>query len=232
MINSKYFFQGFSSIKRIDSPAIALGCCFIAIGALLKNLGFSIQESIFSTLLTYALPGSLVMAESLLVGASLINIFLAVWLVNTRLYPMTVSLMPLLMHESQPRWKYYLSCHFIAVSAWLIMKSNYQSVEKENRIDYWIGIGTATWSVAIIGTIIGFISSEYLNKDIMIGLAIVNPVYFMCMMIGAMKTIQISSSIILGAILGPAFYFISPEWCILYGGFVAGTIAYFIGEKK
>ena len=232
MINSKYFFRGFSSIRKIDSPAIALGCCFIAIGVLLKNLGFSIQESIFSTLLTYALPGSLVMAESLLVGASLINIFIAVWLVNARLYPMTVSLMPLLMHESQPRWKYYLSCHFIAVSAWLIMKSNYQSVEKENRIDYWIGIGTATWSVAIIGTIIGFISSEYLNKDIMIGLAIVNPVYFMCMMIGAMKTIQISISVILGAILGPAFYFISPEWCILYGGFVAGTIAYFIGEKK
>ena len=230
MINSKYFFQGFSSIKRIDSPAIALGCCFIAIGVLLKNLGFSIQESIFSTLLTYALPGSLVMAESLLVGASLINIFLAVWLVNTRLYPMTVSLMPLLMHKSQPRWKYYLSCHFIAVSAWLIMKSSYQSVEKKHRIDFWIGIGTATWTVAIIGTIIGFLASDYLNKDIMIGLAIVNPVYFMCMMVGAMKTIQVSLSVILGAVLGPLFFFISPEWSILFGGLVAGSIAFFIGE--
>ena len=230
MINSKYFFQGFSCIKKMDSPAIALGFCFIAIGALLKNLGFSIQESIFSTLLTYALPGSLVMAESLLVGASLINIFLAVWLVNARLYPMTVSLMPLLMHESQPRWKYYLSCHFIAVSAWLIMKSNYQTVEKENRIDFWIGIGTATWSVAIIGTIIGFIASDYLNKDMMIGLAIVNPVYFMCMMFGAMKTIQVTLSVILGAILGPLFFFISPEWSILFGGFTAGTIAFFVGE--
>ena len=214
----------------MDSPAIALGFCFIAIGALLKNLGFSIQESIFSTLLTYALPGSLVMAESLLVGASLINIFLAVWLVNARLYPMTVSLMPLLMHERQPRWKYYLSCHFIAVSAWLIMKSNYQTVEKENRIDFWIGIGTATWTVAIIGTIIGFLVSDYLNKDMMIGLAIVNPVYFSCMMLGAMKTIQITLSITLGIILGPLFFFISPEWSILFGGFTAGTIAFFIGE--
>ena len=231
MINSKYFLQGFNCIKKMDSPAIALGCCFIAIGALFKNLGFSIQESIFSTFLTYALPGSLIMAESLLVGASLLNIFIAVWLVNARLYPMTISLMPLLMHKSQPKWKYYLSCHFIAVSAWLIMKSNYKTVKKENRIDYWIGIGVATWSVAIIGTIIGFIASDYLNKSIMIGLAVVNPVYFMCMMIGAMKTIQISTSIILGTILGPLFYFISPEWCILYGGFSAGTIAYFIGEK-
>ena len=230
MINSKYFLKGYRSIKGIDSPAFALGCSFIAIGALLKNLGFNIQESIFSTFLTYALPGSLVMAESLLVGASLINIFLAVWLVNARLYPMTVSLMPLLMHENQPRWKYYLSCHFIAVSAWLIMKSNHEKINKENRIDFWIGIGTATWSVAIIGTIIGFIASDYLNKDMMIGLAIVNPVYFMCMMVGAMKTIQVTLSVILGAILGPLFFFISPEWSILFGGFTAGTIAFFVGE--
>ena len=66
----------------------------------------------------------------------------------------------------------------------------------------------------------------------LIGLAIVNPIYFICMMIGAMKTIQISVSVILGAILGPAFYFVSPEWCILFGGFTAGTIAYLVGEKN
>ena len=232
MINFKYYSKGFLSIKGIDSPALALGVSFVAIGALLKNLGFTIQESILSTFLTYALPGSLVMAESMFIGASLLNIFLAVWLVNARLYPMTVSLMPLLIHKNQPRWKYYLSCHFIAVSAWLIMKNKYLEVEKEYRIDFWMGIGTATWLVGILSTVLGYIAADYLNKDMMIGLAIVNPVYFMCMMIGAMKTIQISTSIILGAILGPLFYFVSPEWCILYGGFVAGTIAFFVGENN
>ena len=232
MINSKIFLKGLFCIKRLDSPAIALGASFIAIGALLKNVGFTIQESIFSSFLIYALPGSLVLAESILIGVSLLNIFLAVWLVNARLYPMTVSLMPLLISKKQPKWKYYISCHFLAVSSWLIMKKDYRTINENYRIDFWMGIGTATWSVAIIGTIIGFIASDYLNKDIMIGLAIVNPVYFMCMMIGAMKTVQVSTSVILGAILGPAFYFISPEWCILFGGFVAGTIAYFIGEKK
>ena len=230
MINRKFFFKGYKSILAHDSPAIALGCCFIAIGALLKNLGFNIQESIFSTMLTYALPGSLVMAESLLVGASLLNIFLAVWFVNARLYPMAVSLFPLMMHKDQPKWKYYFSCHFIAVSAWLIMKSNYKSIPKKHRIDYWIGIGSATWSIAVIGTVIGFFSSEFLNKDLMMGLAILNPIYFLCMMVGASKTIQISLSVLLGAILGPIFYFLSPEWSILLGGVVGGTIAYFVGE--
>ena len=136
------------------------------------------------------------------------------------------------IHKNQPRWKYYLSCHFIAVSAWLIMKNKYLEVEKEHRIDFWMGIGTATWLVGILSTVLGYIAADYLNKDMMIGLAIVNPVYFMCMMIGAMKTIQISTSIILGAMLGPLFYFVSPEWCILYGGFVAGTIAFFVGENN
>ena len=232
MINSKIFFKGLFSIKRFDSPGIALGASFIAIGALLKNIGFTIQESVFSSFLIYALPGSLVLAESMIISASLVNIFLAVWLVNTRLYPMTVSLMPLVIAKNQPRWKYYLSCHFVAVSSWLIMKSNYKKIEKKYRIDFWIGVGTATWLIAIFSTIIGYISADYLNKDMMIGLAIVNPIYFLCAMIGVMQSKSISISIILGAILGPIFYLISVEWCILFGGIIAGTIAFLLGEKN
>ena len=232
MIKKEFFLKGYKSILKPDSPAIALACCFVAIGALLKNVGFNIQESVLSTLLIYALPGSLVMAESILIGASLISIFFAVWFVNARLYPMAVSLFPLMMDDSQPKWKYYLSCHFIAVSAWLIMKSNYETIEKKDRVDFWIGIGSATLSVSVLATILGFYIADYLNKDMLMGLAILNPIYFTCMMVGAMKTLQITLSVILGAILGPVFYFFSPEWSILLGGLIGGSVAYLVGEKN
>ena len=232
MINSKVFLKGLKSLQGSKSPAIPLAACFVALGALLKDAGFNLQQSAASSLFTYALPGQLVMAESLLVGASIVNIFIAVWLVNFRLYPMTVSLFPLLEHKTQPKWKYYLSCHFIAVSAWLIMKSNYKEIEKKDRVDFWIGIGTATWSVAVLATILGFYLSDFLNKDMLMGLAILNPIYFICMMVGAMKTLQITFSVSLGAILGPFFYFFSPEWSILLGGLLAGSIAFLIGEKN
>ena len=168
----------------------------------------------------------------MIIGVTLFNIFLAVWLVNARLYPMTVSLMPLLISKNQPRWKYYLSCHFVAVSSWLILKSNYKKIDKKYRIDFWLGIGTATWLIGIFSTTLGYFSADYLNKDMMIGLAIVNPIYFMCAMIDVMKTKSISIAIILGAVLAPIFYIISPEWCILFGGIIGGTIAFFIGEKN
>ena len=230
MRKSGYFLKGLYSVRSIDSPAIALGCSFLAIGALLKNIGFNFQQSFFSTFFTYALPGQLVMAESFLVGASLVNIFIGVWLVNARLYPMAVSMFPLLKSKKQPKWKYYISCHFLAVSSWLIMKKDYRKINLDNRIDFWMGIGTATWSIAIFSTILGYLVSDYLSKDMMIGLAIVNPIYFFCMLLGTMKNIAIGTSVILGTILGPLFYLVSPEWCILYGGVAAGIVAFFAGE--
>ena len=162
MINSKIFLQGLKSNLGTRSPTVSLAACFIALGALLKDAGFNLQQSAASSFFTYALPGQLVMAESLLIGTSLINIFIAVWLVNFRLYPMTVSLFPLLKHKSQPKWKYYLSSHFLAVSSWLVAKEGYQKIHKKYRIDFWIGIGIGTWSTAVIMTIIGYLLSEYL----------------------------------------------------------------------
>ena len=230
MRKSGYFLKGLYSVRSVDSPAIALGCSFLAIGALLKNIGFNFQQSFFSTFFTYALPGQLVMAESFLVGASLVNIFIGVWLVNARLFPMAVSMFPLLKSKKQPKWKYYISCHFLAVSSWLIMKKDYRKINLDNRIDFWMGIGTATWSIAIFSSILGYLVSDYLSKDMMIGLAIVNPIYFFCMLLGTMKNIAIGTSVILGTILGPLFYLVSPEWCILYGGVTAGIVAFFAGE--
>ena len=75
MVNVKFFLKGFYAVKGFNSPVIALGASFIAVGALFKNIGLNFQESILSTFFTYALPGSLIMAESIIIGTSLLNIF-------------------------------------------------------------------------------------------------------------------------------------------------------------
>ena len=110
------------------------------------------------------------------------------------------------------------------------MKENYKSVERKYRLDYWIGVGAANLSVAISATAIGFFIADYLNRDMMVGLAIVNPVYFVCVMVSAMKNIQMILAVFLGSLFAILFYFLSPEWCILFGGFTAGTLAFYIGE--
>ena len=52
------------------------------------------------------------------------------------------------------------------------------------------------------------------------------------MMIGAMKDLSISISVILGTILGPIIYLVSAEWSLLFAGLIAGTIGFLFGEKN
>ena len=113
----------------------------------------------------------------------------------------------------------------------MIAKDSYKNINKKHRIDFWIGIGIGTWSTAIIMTVIGYLSANYLDKNMLIGLAIVNPVYFFCMMIGAMKNLSISISVILGTVLGPIIYLSSTEWALLFAGLIAGTIAFLFGTN-
>ena len=73
-------------------------------------------------------------------------------------------------------------------------------------------------------------SEMCIRDSMMIGLAILNPVYFLCMMVGASKTIPITLSVLFGIILGPIIYLFSPEWSILLAGIIGGSIAYLVGE--
>ena len=81
-------------------------------------------------------------------------------------------------------------------------------------------------------TLIGFLAADLLNKDMLIGLAIVNPIYFFCMMIGAMKKISVSISIILGTILGPVIFLFSAEWSLLFAGLIAGSVGFLFGGNN
>ena len=60
MINPQVFVKGLKSNLGVRSPTISLGACFIALGALLKDAGFNLQQSVASSFFTYALPGQLV----------------------------------------------------------------------------------------------------------------------------------------------------------------------------
>ena len=81
-------------------------------------------------------------------------------------------------------------------------------------------------------TLIGFLIADLLNKEMLIGLAIINPIYFFCMMIGAMKDLATSISVVLGTILGPIIYLITPEWSLLFAGVIGGSVAFVLREEN
>ena len=213
-------------------PAIGLGSSMFAFGAYLKSSGFDLFQSLASTLFTFALPGQFVMAETIVAGGTLVNIFFAVLLTNARLFPMTVNLIPVIRHPHYPKWKYYLLCQVVAVTAWFNMFAVHKKLKQEDKFDYFWGLGSFLWCTSIICTVSGYLISHLVSHEILVGFVFINPIYFLIMTLTNLKEKKLISSIILGAIFSSVLFRFIPDWSVLISGISAGSIGFFIFRKE
>ena len=209
-------------------PGISLAASFFALGALFKNSGLNAIQSFLSTLIGFALPGQVVMAETLIVNGTLLNILIAVFLTNARLYPMTVNLVPVIRQKSRPRWHYYFLAHFIAVTSWVYMLSNYDKITKESRFSFFLGLGSTLWILSTFATVIGFYAAGILSAKVFVALIFLNPIYFMCMIVSVLNKSHIVATVCLSVILAPILFLVTPDWSVLLAGTISGIISYFI----
>ena len=230
MFTSLSFRQGIKHAMGI--PAVGLGSSMFAFGAYLKSSGFDLFQSFASSFFTFALPGQFVMAETLVAGGTLLNIFLAVFLTNARLYPMTVNLIPVIRHPYYPKWKYYILAHFIAVTAWFNMFAIHKTLPQEEKFDYFLGLGGFLWINSVLCTVLGFLISDFVSHKILVGLVFINHMYFLVMTISNLVEKKLITSILLGSFFSILLFYIMPDWSIVISGLLAGTIGFFIFRKE
>ena len=230
MFSSQSFKDGVK--HAIGVPALVLGSSMFAFGAFLHSAGFDLYQSFLSTFFTFALPGQFVMAETILAGGTLLNIFLAVLLTNSRLYPMTVNITPVIRNSNIPKWKEYLGAHFIAVTSWFNFFAVEKSINQEDKFDYFFGLGGFLWANSVLCTVAGYLFSNLVSHEILIGLVFINPMYFLVMTVSNLKEKKLICSIFLGAVLSILLNDLFPGWSVLIAGITSGTLGYFIFRKE
>ncbi len=213
-------------------PVIGLGLSMFAFGAFLNSSSFSLFQSFLSTMLAFALPGQFVMADVLLAGGNLLNIFFAVLLTNARLFPMTLNMLPIIKENNIPKWKYYLISHLIAVTAWINMFYIYKKIKKNERFEFFLGLSGSLWITSIFFTVLGYISSNLVNEKILIGMIFFNPMYFLVMTLTNILDKKLLTILLLSTILGPLLHYMDSNWGILFAGLFSGTIGFLIFRKK
>ncbi|WP_440679742.1 AzlC family ABC transporter permease [Candidatus Pelagibacter sp. HIMB1517] len=230
MLSSQSFKDGVK--HAIGVPALGLGSSMFAFGAFLHSAGFDIYQSFFSTFFTFALPGQFVMAETILAGGTLLNIFLAVLLTNSRLYPMTVNITPLIRNSNVPKWKQYIGAHFIAVTSWFNFFSVQKNIKEDEKFNYFVGLGGFLWANSVVCTVAGYLFSNLVPHEILIALVFINPMYFLVMTVSNLEEKKIICSILVGATLSIFLNNVFPGWSVLIAGVLAGTLGFFIFRKE
>lgn len=211
-------------------PAAVLAAGYIGFGALASQNGFSVWLALLSTTTIWALPGQLILVELYTLGASVVAIIAAVMLSSARFLPMTVALMPILRHPTHTPPQLYLAAHLIAMTGWAAAMKRCPELPKEQRLPYFLGFALVCWLASLTATAVGFVLSDSLPALVKLGLVFLNPVYFVLILSADVRHRLGALAIISGAVAGPLAHLLTPQWSILLGGFIGGTVAYFLHQ--
>ncbi|KKJ76990.1 branched-chain amino acid permease [Kiloniella litopenaei] len=213
-------------------PALILGSTYMGFGALVSETGLEVWHALISTAVNWAIPGQIATMELYAINASLFAIAAAVALINCRLMPMTIVLMPFIRNKTTPKIVYYFMSNFIAVTGWAAAMKLCPKLPEEQRLPYFTGFVIPLWSICMLATFAGYHLPGVLPAEVTMGLVFLNPVYFMLVFLADFTQPGRPTALILGAILGPLTFLVSPNWSLLITGLFAGTVAFLISEHR
>ena len=211
------------------APALVLFAGMVGFGAMGRTNGLDVWFTSFTSIFMFALPGQVILLEMAITGSSVLAIALAVTLTATRFITMTVTLFPQ-FHEKDRNRSLYASVHFLAMTAWAISMREFHTIESRHRLSYFIGLGLVCWLISIPGTILGFFLAGMVPTPVTLGLVFINPLFFLLTFTEVKPWIN-RIAILLGCLLGPAFFLMHRDSSLLTTGLVAGTLAYVIDRK-
>ena len=129
---------------------LVLFATYLGIGALAHDTHFSLGWVLASTALVWAGPAQIILISTLGSGATVVQAAIAVTVSAIRLFPMVVSVLPMMRTPQTKRRHLVLVTHFIAVTLWVECVRLLPQVPRERRIAFTHGLGIGLCLVCLV----------------------------------------------------------------------------------
>jgi predicted branched-subunit amino acid permease len=205
---------------------LVLFATYLGIGALAHDTHFSLGWALASTLLVWAGPAQIILISTLGSGATVVQAAVAVTMSAIRLFPMVVSVLPMLRMPKTKRRHLVFATHFIAVTLWVECYRLLPQVPRERRIAFVHGLGCGLLTVCMTATTLGYQLAANLPQLFAAAILMLTPLAFLLSTARNCKQISDILALVLGLALYPAVSMLHTGVDILISGMSAGTIAY------
>ena len=206
--------------------ALVLFSTYIGIGALAHDTHFSLGWVLASTLFVWAGPAQIILISSLGSGATAVQTAIAVTVSAIRLFPMVVSVLPLIRSKQTKRRELVLATHFIAVTLWVECFRLLPKVPRERRIAYVHGLGAGLVLVCLTATTVGFHLAANLPVLFAAAILLLTPLAFLLSTARNCRQLSDILALVLGLALYPMVSRFHTGVDILISGALGGTMAY------
>lgn len=219
------FAWGMSAVTSTVLAAV-LFATYVGIGALAHDTKFSLLWALLSTVLIWAGPAQIILISTLGSGATVVQAAIAVTLSAIRLFPMVVSVLPLLRTPTTKRRHLVLAAHFVAVTLWVECYRLLPQVPRERRIVFVHGLGCGLLIVCLTATTLGYGLAASLPQLFAAAILMLTPLAFLLSTARNSRQISDILALVLGLALYPAVALLNTGVDILISGVAAGSIAY------
>jgi len=215
-------------IRSIASTVLTLVlfATYLGIGALAHDSHFSLGWALASTLFVWAGPAQIILISTLGSGATAVQAAIAVTVSAIRLFPMVVSVLPMLRSPQTKRRQLILATHFIAVTLWVECFRLLPQVPRERRVAFTHGLGCGLLSVCLVATTLGYGLAANLPQLFGAAILLLTPLAFLLSTARNCRQLADVLALVLGLALYPLVSMLHTGVDILISGVSAGTIAY------
>jgi predicted branched-subunit amino acid permease len=205
---------------------LVLFATYLGIGALAHDTHFSLGWVLASTLFVWAGPAQIILISTLGSGATVVQAAIAVTVSAIRLFPMVVSVLPLVRSPETKRLQLILATHFIAVTLWVESFRLLPQVPRGRRIAFTHGLGCGLLSVCLFATKLGYGLAANLPQLFGAAILLLTPLAFLLSTARNCRQLSDVLALVLGLALFPLVSMLHTGVDILISGASAGTIAY------
>ena len=214
----------------LSMPFFMVLASMMGYGSLARESGLSLGVSVVSSATVWGLPGQVAFAELFAVGAPVLAIMLASSMANLRFLPMSLSMLPLFRTDQRAwRWRYILVA-LMSINTWALTLRHGPAMPQDQRFHYYMGLCITCMTGGLIGTALGYLLAVSFPFFVIVSLIYLNPVYFIFLFSGVRHRNCILA-LLIGALLGPLFHLISPDWGLPFCGIIAGSAAFWIDKR-
>ncbi len=206
--------------------ALVLFTTYLGIGALAHDTHFSLGWALLCTVLVWAGPAQIILTSTLGSGATAVQAAIAVTVSAIRLFPMVVSVLPVLRTPQTKRRHLVLAAHFVAVTIWVECFRLLPKVPRERRIIFTHGLGAGLLLVCLAATTIGYGLAANLPQLFAAAILLLTPLAFLLSTARNCRELSDVLALVLGLALFPLAAKLHSGVDILISGVSAGTIAY------
>ena len=206
--------------------SLVLFATYLGIGALAHDSHFSLGWALAATLFVWAGPAQIILISTLGSGATVIQAAIAVTVSAIRLFPMVVSVMPMMRTPQTKRRHLILVAHLTAVTLWVECFRFLPQVPRDRRIAFIHGLGSGLVVICMTATAVGYGLAANLSQLLAAGILMLTPLAFLFSTARNSRELSDIIALVLGLLLFPLAAMLDTGVDILISGVVAGSIAY------